>query len=215
MSAHTNHCLRLSPCWLCAYGKPPIQHTRSLVSVQWALYSLVEAGVRGPPARENTNLSKALRHGVARKTAGSEGKRRRDSRRRKCKMTTTAILSTARATCWSLDVSLILAHTGRPAVLVVVYCILPVEIKDTARALNLPAHSPGKPQCDIKNIALQFPIEKQWGERYQKYRTGGGLFDQTTLPGHYLIPSHAPNTSGLHINQIHNKQTLKQPFYLA
>ena len=32
---------------------------------------------------------------------------------------------------------------------------------------------------------------------------GGGLF---TLPGHY-IPSHAPNTSGLQINQIHNKQT--------
>ena len=51
--------------------------------------------------------------------------------------------------------------------------------------------------------------------RYQKYRTGGGLFDQTTLPGHYLIPSHVPNTSGLQINQIHNKQTLKQPFYLA
>ena len=43
-----------------------------------------------------------------------------------------------------------------------IYCILPVEIKDTARALNLPAHSPGKPQCIIKNIALQFPIETQW-----------------------------------------------------
>ena len=51
--------------------------------------------------------------------------------------------------------------------------------------------------------------------RYQKYRTGGGLFDQTTLPGHY-IPSHAPNTSGYKlIKFIINKQTLKQPFYLA